>query len=307
MNGIIVVDKPSEFTSFDVIAVVRKLTGQRKIGHTGTLDPNATGVLPILLGSATKVQDLILNHDKTYVAGFRLGLTTNTLDIWGETTAEYEVNSEKADVLSLLPNFTGEIEQIPPMFSAVQKNGQRLYDLARKGIEVERESRKVTVYSLELTDFDEETKSGHLKISCSKGTYVRTLIDDIGKALGCGAVMTELRRTFACGFEEKDSLTLEQIKSLVEQNRLEQYIKSVESLFVQCRYVVISQAQAKRFSNGGALDMSRTYLGKIEVANGELFRVLTRDNVFLGIGKADKEDGQLKIYLNCSSQSQKTN
>lgn len=305
INGIIVIDKPSDFTSFDVVAVVRKITGQRKIGHTGTLDPNATGVLPILLGSATKAQDLILNHDKTYIAGFKLGVTTDTLDIWGKVTGEAKVSATNSDVSALLPAFTGEIEQIPPMFSAVQKNGQRLYDLARKGIEVERESRRVTVYSLEMLSFDEQSKSGRLKISCSKGTYVRTLIDDIGKALGCGAVMTELRRIDACGFSENDSITLEKAKELALEGKLTEQIKSVESLFAQCGYVTVSDAQAKRFSNGGALDIGRTYLGKIRVENGTIYRVKTRENVFLGLGKADTESGELKIYLNCSANSQK--
>ncbi|MCD8025818.1 MAG: tRNA pseudouridine(55) synthase TruB, partial [Clostridiales bacterium] len=190
MNGILLIDKPKGFTSFDVIAVIRRITGQRKAGHTGTLDPNATGVLPILLGTATKAQDLILNHDKTYIADFALGITTDTLDIWGTVKSKAEADVKRDEIEALIPDFTGTIEQIPPMFSAVQKDGQRLYDLARKGIEVERKSRKVTVYSLKLLDFDESAQTGRLEISCSKGTYVRSLIDDIGKRLGTGAVMT---------------------------------------------------------------------------------------------------------------------
>lgn len=192
LNGVLLIDKPKEFTSFDVIAVVRRLTGQKKLGHTGTLDPNATGVLPILLGTATKTQDLILNHDKSYTAEFQLGKTTDTLDIWGTVTGECESSVTEEQLRRVIPNFTGEIEQIPPMYSAVQKNGQRLYDLARQGIEVERESRKVTVYSLSLANFDEKAQTGTLEISCSKGTYVRTIIDDIGRVLGVGAVMTAL-------------------------------------------------------------------------------------------------------------------
>lgn len=297
MNGILVIDKPKEFTSFDVIAVVRRITGQRKAGHTGTLDPNATGVLPVLLGSATKVQDLILNHDKTYEAEFSLGLTTDTLDIWGEVVSRCVSHHKKADLIEILPVFTGEIEQIPPMFSAVQKNGQRLYDLARKGIEVEREARKVTVYRLELLNFDEETQEGRLLVECSKGTYIRTIIDDIGKRLGCGAVMTELRRTEACGFSLEDSITLDKAKQLAQSGELRKYVRSVESMFAQCGYVAVTDAQAKRFSNGGALDISRTYLARVNVQDKDIYRVKTKDNRFLGLGIVDLKSGLLKIHF----------
>lgn len=297
MNGILVIDKPKEFTSFDVIAVVRRITGQRKAGHTGTLDPNATGVLPVLLGSATKVQDLILNHNKTYEAKFSLGLTTDTLDIWGEVVSRCVSHHKKADLIEILPVFTGEIEQIPPMFSAVQKNGQRLYDLARKGIEVEREARKVTVYRLELLNFDEETQEGRLLVECSKGTYIRTIIDDIGKRLGCGAVMTELRRTEACGFSLDDSITLDKAKQLAQNGELRKYVRSVESMFAQCGYVAVTDSQAKRFSNGGALDISRTYLARVNVQDKDIYRVKTKDNRFLGLGIVDLKSGLLKIHF----------
>lgn len=297
MNGILVIDKPKEFTSFDVIAVVRRITGQRKAGHTGTLDPNATGVLPVLLGSATKVQDLILNHNKTYEAKFSLGLTTDTLDIWGEVVSRCVSHHKKADLIEILPVFTGEIEQIPPMFSAVQKNGQRLYDLARKGIEVEREARKVTVYRLELLNFNEERQEGRLLVECSKGTYIRTIIDDIGKRLGCGAVMTELRRTEACGFSLEDSITLDKAKQLAQNGELRKYVRSVESMFAQCGYVAVTDSQAKRFSNGGALDISRTYLARVNVQDKDIYRVKTKDNRFLGLGIVDLKSGLLKIHF----------
>lgn len=296
MNGVILIDKPADFTSFDVVAVVRKITGQRKTGHTGTLDPNATGVLPILLGSATKAQDLIVNHDKTYIADFRLGLTTDTLDIWGKVLTEQKSEVARDDILNVIPNFRGEIEQIPPMFSAVQKNGQRLYDLARKGIEVERESRKVTVYSLELLEFDEETQCGKLEISCSKGTYVRTIIDDIGRVLGVGGIMTGLRRISACGYNIDDCITLDRARELAENGEFEKHISSVESLFESYGYVIVSEAQARRFSNGGALDTERTYLKKLTLENGQIFRVKDRENKFLGLGTVDTENKLLKIY-----------
>lgn len=295
MNGVLLIDKPKGFTSFDVIAVVRKLTGQRKTGHTGTLDPNATGVLTVLLGSATKAQDIILNHDKSYVAGFKLGLTTDTLDIWGTVTSKSESRVSRADVERLIPKFSGEIEQVPPMYSAVKKDGQRLYDLARRGIEVERKARKVTVYKLALTDFDEETQEGTLEISCSKGTYVRTIIDDLGAALGTGAVMTALRRTFACGFSIDDCITLDDLKLLSEKGEAQTALRSVESLFYDCVEVKISDGQAKRFSNGGALDITRTALKKAEDIDGKIYRVKNADS-FLGLAKADTSAGLLKIY-----------
>ncbi len=296
MNGVILIDKPMDFTSFDVVAVVRRITGQRKTGHTGTLDPNATGVLPVLLGSATKAQDLIVNHDKSYVADFKLGMTTDTLDIWGEVKSKQSSAVSEEEILQLIPEFTGEIEQIPPMFSAVQKNGQRLYDLARKGIEVERESRRVTVYSLALTAFDGESQSGKLEISCSKGTYIRTIIDDIGRKLGVGAVMAGLRRVSACGYDIVECLPLEKARELAEKGELEAQVRSVESLFESYGYVAVSEPQAKRFSNGGALDMDRTYLKNLDVQNGQIFRVKDRENRFLGLGIADTETRLLKIY-----------
>lgn len=296
MNGVILIDKPAGFTSFDVIAVVRRLTGQRKAGHTGTLDPNATGVLPVLLGSATKAQDLIPNHDKSYVAGFRLGMTTNTLDIWGEVASEMEANASKDDILRILPRFRGEIEQLPPMFSAVQKNGQRLYDLARRGIEVEREKRRVTVYRLELVGFDDRRQRGMLKISCSKGTYVRTVIDDLGKALGTGAVMTELRRTEACGFSFDECISIDSLRDLSERGEINSVLRPTDSLFACYPSVFISEPQARRFSNGGALDMARTQLRDTKNPEGQIFRVYDRNNRFLGLGKIDNKSGLLKIY-----------
>ena len=296
MNGVILIDKPMDFTSFDVIAVMRRISGQRKLGHTGTLDPNATGVLPVLLGSATKAQDLIVNHDKTYIADFKLGVTTDTLDIWGKVLTENEVNITRDEILNVIPEFTGEISQIPPMFSAVQKNGQRLYDLARQGIEVERESRKVTVYKLELLEFDEEAQIGKLYIYCSKGTYVRTIIDDIGKELNTGAVMTGLRRTVACGYDISECITLEKARELSEQNMLESFVRSVESLFESYGYCAVSEAQARRFSNGGALDIDRTYLKTIDVKDGSIFRVKDRENKFLGLGIVDLQNRLLKIH-----------
>lgn len=294
MNGVIVIDKPQGFTSFDVIAVVRKLTGQRKTGHTGTLDPNATGVLPVLLGSATKAQDLIPDHDKTYTADFRLGLTTDTLDIWGQIKSECESHVTAAATKALLPRFCGSIMQLPPMYSAVKKNGQRLYDLARQGVEVERQPRPVTVYRLELTAFDETAQCGTLHIACSKGTYVRTLIDDIGAALGVGAVMTALRRTVACGFTLDDCVTPDELKTLCENGTVQEVLRPAESLFTCYEALTVSEAQAKRFQNGAALDTARTALRGRDIPSQTLFRVRHPSGTFLGLGVI--RDSVLKVY-----------
>ena len=294
MNGVIVIDKPAGFTSFDVIAVVRKLTNQRKTGHTGTLDPNATGVLPVLLGSATRAQDLIVNHDKEYAARFRLGLVTDTLDIWGQIKSESDKRASFEEIKALLPRFTGEITQIPPMFSAIKQNGKRLYDLAREGKEVEREPRSVTVYELELTDFDEEKQEGGLKIVCSKGTYVRTISDDLGQALGTGAVMTALRRTSACGYTLSDSISLDGLKSLCESGQIGERLQPVESLFESYPALNVSEKQAVRFKNGGALDISRTSLRNKEIPDRTVFRVRDNEGAFLGLGVTS--GALLKIY-----------
>lgn len=291
MNGVLVINKPMDFTSFDVVAIMRKATGVRKIGHLGTLDPNATGVLPLVIGNGTKAQDLIVNHDKSYRAEFKFGVKTDTLDIWGEVLKEEETYITKEDVLEKLPEFTGEIIQIPPMFSAVQIDGKRLYDLARQGKTVERKGRKITVYSLKLTDFNEETQSGTLEISCSKGTYIRTLIDDLGSSLGTFAVMTSLVRTEACGYTLDDAIPLEKAREMTD---FSDYIISVESLFMAYPYVKVSEPQARRFSNGGELDKNRTYLQKMNPEEGSVIRVRDHNNKFLGLGiiKGDS----LKIY-----------
>ncbi|MBR2279704.1 MAG: tRNA pseudouridine(55) synthase TruB [Ruminococcus sp.] len=292
MNGLLLVDKDKGFTSFDVVAITRKLTSQKKIGHTGTLDPNATGVLPLLLGNATKAQDIIPNHDKEYVAGFKLGLTSDTLDIWGEIKSEVKSEVTLSELEKVLKRFRGEIEQIPPMYSAVSVDGKRLYDLARKGIEVERKSRKITVYELELLDFDENNQSGVLKVFCSKGTYIRTLIDDIGNVLGVGAVMTSLDRTKACGFLKEQCLPLEKLKKL-SPAEIEEKLISTENLFVSFPELTVSEAQAKRFSNGGALDISRTALRSAENIEGNIYRI-KYDDKFFGLGIV--RDNEIKIY-----------
>lgn len=299
MDGVIVINKPQHFTSFDVVAVMRRLCGQRKIGHTGTLDPMATGVLPLLLGNAAKAQDILPDSDKEYVAEFKLGMISDTLDIWGKVTGQASVNVVGRDIEELIPKYTGEILQIPPMYSAVKKDGIRLYDLARQGIEVERKSRKVTVTSLELLNFNSTEFTGKLRIACSKGTYIRTIIDDIGRDLGCGAVMTSLVRTSACGFTLTDAKTVEEIKILTNGGEASENIKplvrSCESLFYQYRRINVSEKQAVRFLNGNPLDIDKTAV-RNSARDGEILRVGGCSEDFIGLGKIDCSKGIIKIY-----------
>ena len=290
MNGFIYVDKPEGITSFVASAKVRRLFGIKKAGHTGTLDPMATGVLPIAIGHATRFIELIPSHDKAYRAKFILGKTTDTLDITGNVTGEYEVRCTKEDVINALVDFRGEIEQIPPMYSAIKKDGVRLYDLARQGIEIERESRKVTVYSLELVSYCEDTAEYEIDCECSSGTYIRTLIADIGEKLGCGGTMTALRRTKANGVTIDKCYTFEALEKLSQEGNIESAVNSVDSLVVYDK-IKVSSPQAKRFSNGGELDCNR-FGGKKEPG---LYRVYSQDDEFLGIGEIDENKTQLSV------------
>ena len=290
MTGFVYVDKPEGITSFVASAKIRRLFGIKKAGHTGTLDPMATGVLPVAIGHATRFIELIPSHDKAYTARFILGKTTDTLDITGKVTGEYEVSCTKEYVENALSDFRGEIEQIPPMYSAIKKDGVRLYDLARQGIEIERESRKVTVYKLELLSFCEETAEYEVECECSAGTYIRTLIADVGEKLGCGATMTSLRRTKANGVSIDECYTFEELERLCDEGNIEKAVKSVDSLVVYDK-IKVSQAQAKRFSNGGELDCSR-FGGKKEPG---LYRVYSQSEEFLGIGEIDENITQMSV------------
>lgn len=292
MNGVLVINKPMDFTSFDAVAVTRRVSGQRKTGHCGTLDPNATGVLPVLLGVATKAQDILPNHDKEYIAELKFGLESDTLDIWGEILREEKSSVTREELDKIIPDFTGEIMQVPPMYSALKQNGKRLYDLARQGIEVKREARKITIYSLTLLDFNESEQSAKLRVSCSKGTYIRSLIDDLGKALGTVAVMTSLCRTEACGFSLSDSVSMDELKAMT-QDDVKARLLPVESLFVRYREVTVSEAQSTRFRNGGALGIERLRNLPKDFTENEIFRVKFGED-FLGLGII--KETELKIF-----------
>ena len=295
MTGIIILDKPSGITSFGAVARVRRICSEKKCGHSGTLDPMATGVMTVLLGGATRFCELLPNHDKEYVATFRLGITTDTLDITGKVLTETSVNATKADVEEALESFTGEISQLPPMYSAVSVNGQRLYDLARQGIEVERQARKVMIYSADLLEADEDKHEYKISVACSSGTYIRTLIDDIGKMLGCGAVLTVLRRTRANGMSVENAVTVEQLEAAAANGKLDSIVISVEKALESYPSVQVTEAQAKRFSNGGELDLNRIKCPKML----GYYRVYDHNEKFLGLGEiADSENLLVKrVYV----------
>ena len=280
MNGIILIDKPQNFTSFDVVAVVRKKFGTKKVGHGGTLDPMATGVLPVFIGCATKAVDLLPDSGKSYRAGFRLGLSSDTLDIWGELSEEKPADIGREALEAVLERFRGEIEQTPPMYSALKVGGRKLCDLARQGIEVERKARKITISRLDLLDFD--GKNGVIEVDCSTGTYIRTLVDDIGKSLGTGAVMTSLCRTRACGFALSECVSIEELR---EKPLDELKLLSVESVFRDLPETVLDEVQTRMYLNGVRLDADRL---AEKPPLDELIRVYGNGG-FLGVAKVNEE------------------
>ncbi len=290
MTGIICISKDKDITSFGVVAKVRGITRERKAGHTGTLDPMATGVLPVMLGGATRFLDYLPDSDKGYRAGFVLGKTTDTLDITGQVTGEYEVNAGKEDVEAVLDNFRGKISQVPPMYSAVSVDGKRLYDLARQGVEVERKVREVEIKELNLVG-----GSGNeyvIDVVCSKGTYVRTLIDDIGAQLGCGATMTSLERTLAMGFKTENCVTLTELQRRKDNDLgFDDLLIDIEEILKAYDSVYVSDAQARRFSNGGALALDRIRK-KLETG---LYRVYAPNGLFLGLGEACLDKNELAV------------
>lgn len=295
MNGILIINKPENFTSFDVIAVMRKLLSTSKIGHMGTLDPMATGVLPILVGSATKLQSIIPASDKEYIAGFKLGITTDTQDITGKILKCSGVKVSKNQVRDAFCNFRGKIMQVPPMYSAVKKDGVRLYALARRGIEIERAPRQVEIKKLNLLDFDKTNSIGHFIVKCSQGTYVRTICDDLGKKLGCGAVMTSLKRTEACGFRIEDSITIDLARTLVNEDKIQNKIIPLDVPFYCYKPIKITENQGIRFSNGGSLMLERTSISDSE-CDKSILRVYDNKDKFLGLGIVNKEKKELAIF-----------
>ena len=288
MTGIICVNKEKDITSFGVVAKLRGITGEKKAGHTGTLDPMATGVLPVMFGGATRFLNFLPDSDKGYRATFKLGMTTDTLDITGEVTSQSEVAVSVDDVKNAMRDFVGVIDQIPPMFSAKSVDGVRLYDLAREGKTVEREACKVEIKELELVAFDETEHTYQIDVLCSKGTYIRSLIDDIGKKLGCGAVMTELVRTKAMGFDLSDCVTLAELQERKDSGKgFDGVLIDIERMFDCYKKVRVSPAQSIRFFNGGALDINRV---QKNIMSDEICAVYSDKNEFLGLGQRQAEE-----------------
>ncbi len=291
MTGFIIIDKPENITSFSAVARVRRITGEKKAGHTGTLDPMATGVLPVMLGGATRFSELLPSHNKGYRAKILLGITTDTLDVTGKVLSTVDVTATAADFEKALKTFEGEISQLPPMFSAVSKDGVRLYELARKGVEIERETRRVEIYSADLLTFDEEKHEYDIDVKCSAGTYIRSLAFDIGALLGCGAVLSGLRRTLANGFKLEDCVTLGQLEEAADSGKLNDLIISVDKVLACYPDIHVTSAQSVRFKNGGALDLARI---KPQNSTG-LFRVYSDENDFLGIGEICGNSGEMTV------------
>jgi tRNA pseudouridine55 synthase len=278
MTGIIPLKKGENMTSFLAVKRVRGIVGEKKCGHTGTLDPMATGVLPIALGGATRFIELLPTHKKAYKATFKTGFVTDTLDIWGTITEESKKTSSLEQITEILPQFRGKIKQVPPMYSALKKDGVRLYELARKGIEVEREERECEIFILEVERISENEFS--LYTECSAGTYIRSLISDIGASLGTGATMTSLNRSFACGISESECVTLDELEKLRDENRLSEMLLPLEKVLGEYPEISVTKAQGVRFKNGGELMKSRI---KSELPEG-LLRVYS-ENEFLGLGE----------------------
>lgn len=282
MDGIIVINKPCEFTSFDAVAVVRGCYHTKKVGHSGTLDPMASGVLPVFIGSATKAISILPDHDKSYRAGFRLGITSDTLDIWGKCTQQREEQVSETELNTFLERFRGDIMQIPPMYSALKVGGQKLCDLARRGIEVERKPRPVTISRLELKSFD--GRDGVIEVDCSSGTYIRTLVDDIGAAIGIGAVMTSLVRTRACGFSLEDCVNIEPLRIMTDEDKAA-LMKPIETVFSEYPVITLDAEQQRLYLNGVRLDASRLHS---ETKDGGRYRIYCEK--FTGIADVINEE-----------------
>ena len=273
MNGILLIDKPEGWTSNDVVQKLRGMLRERRIGHSGTLDPMATGLLVVFVGRATRAVEFAEQHDKRYLAGLRLGQTTDTQDITGNTLASSDKLPCEEELKAALENFKGEISQIPPMYSAIKVNGQRLYEIARRGGEVERKARNIKIHSIELVG--KENEDYLLDVCCSKGTYIRTLCHDLGNSLGCGACMSSLRRIAAGRFSLENAVTLEMVQDYVNRKEAEQLLMPVDRLFDYCPQCTVDENKEKKLRCGSYIDM--------ELEDGE-YRVYSQSGEFLLLG-----------------------
>ncbi|MGE5329120.1 MAG: tRNA pseudouridine(55) synthase TruB [Deltaproteobacteria bacterium] len=293
MNGIINVLKPSGMTSHDVVAYIRKITGIKKVGHSGTLDPSAVGVLPVFIGKATKAVDYALEGFKSYRVEMKLGITTDTGDkdgnILSSDNLSNYIKEENFDteLNKIIQSFKGKTYQIPPMYSAVKINGQKLYNLARQGKEIIREARKIDISRIEIINFSYKEGIVLYDVDCSKGTYMRVLCEDIGKKIGCGAFMSYLIRTKSSSFCIQDSYTIEEIKHMQENNNLSQALSSVEKLFGSLpEYVITNEEQIKKFMNGCEISINQI---NFKNSYPQIIRIYI-DNEFIGIADCYKNE-----------------
>lgn len=293
-HGVLLVNKPQDFTSFDVIAKLRGILHERRLGHGGTLDPMATGVLPVFVGGATKAADMAAAQSKQYIAGFQLGYATDTQDSTGEIISRSELRVNTGQLTQAVENLLGEQQQLPPMYSAVKVNGQRLYDLARKGIEVERKARAIIVHEAELLSFDEEKQSGTVRFLCSKGTYVRTLCHDLGEALGTYATMTSLVRTTSGRYDIKDCHTLEEIQEAADNDCIETLLLNTDSLFQQYPAVEIDAYGLERAQHGAFI--TPDHVTNFPEQAGTLCRVYYQGDFWM-LGRVDElKRGGLALF-----------
>lgn len=317
INGMINIYKEAGFTSHDVVAKLRGILKQKKIGHTGTLDPQAVGVLPVCLGNATKLCDLLTDKDKEYEAVLRLGVVTDTQDMTGKILSESEVTITEEKAIETVLSFIGEYNQIPPMYSALKVNGQKLYDLARQGREVERQARPVTIHSIEIKDIS--LPYIRFLVACSKGTYIRTLCHDIGEKLGCGGAMESLKRTRVGGFVQEEALTLSQVEKLRDEDRVIEHVLKVEDIFdTYARLLAVPDA-VRLLKNGNVLHQNQVLWMQDTILNdagedkgslpyqahgftltadveGPLVRMYDNEGMFYGIYEYRKEQGIYKPY-----------
>ena len=288
MQGLVLINKPKGITSFSAVARIKRLAGEKRVGHTGTLDPMATGVLPVLLGRATTLSSLMLDDDKKYIARVKLGVLTDTDDITGNIIAENKVEVSQGDIDNILQKFVGKISQKPPMYSALKKDGVRLYDLARQGKTVEIKPREIEIFELSVLSPLDSENCFTMLCHVSKGTYIRSLARDIGNALGCGATLSELNRVMTSGFDIEKCVSLDDIN---EEN-IGNYLLNEEVAVSHLRALSVTKNQAVRFCNGGQLAFERLNVENFK--ENELFRIKYK-NQFLGIGLADCQKQQIAI------------
>ncbi|MDK0795797.1 tRNA pseudouridine(55) synthase TruB [Clostridium perfringens] len=291
MNGVINIYKNTGMTSFDVVAMVRRVAKMKKVGHTGTLDPAASGVLPVCLGKATKIIDYIMENKKVYRVNLKLGMVTDTYDLEGEVLREKDASHiTKDEILNCINSFVGTIDQVPPMYSALKQNGVRLYELARQGIEVHREARKVTIYSIKNIKI-ESNDNIQMDVCCSKGTYIRSLCYDIGEKLNVGATMTALERIQNGPFTKEEAINIEDLT----EELLEKHIISIEKALDSFEKITVNEKFGKLLRNGVKVFDNRMYSEEVEF--NKLYRVYEDNGVFLGLGKRDEKGFKLEKLL----------